>query len=57
MAKNRLRAQLANVGVDPPIGLWFGPGRAWLDDLDLPVMHRRVIVSPAWKPRPPLRPT
>jgi transposase len=43
MAKNRVRAQLADLGIAAPAGLWFAPGRAWLEDLDLPVMHRRVV--------------
>jgi transposase len=43
-AKNRIRAQLADAGVPAPrFGLWTEAGGAWLDELELSVMHGWVI--------------
>jgi transposase len=43
MAKNRIRAQLAEEGIRPPVSLWTQSGREWLEDLELSELHRRVV--------------
>jgi transposase len=42
-AKNRIRAQLADRGIAAPGGLWTHAGRDWLEDIELPAMHRWVV--------------
>jgi transposase len=41
--KSRVRAVLADRGVDAPGALWEGPGRRWLATLDVPMVEREVI--------------
>jgi transposase len=41
--KNRVHAVLADRGIDQDRGLWTGPGRAWLADLELPPIPRGII--------------
>ncbi len=41
MAKNRIRAQLAEEGIRPPVSLWTQTGHDWLEDLELSELHRR----------------
>jgi transposase len=41
--KNRVHAALADRGIDQDRGLWTGPGRAWLADLELPPIPRGII--------------
>ena len=43
MAKNRIRAQLAEEGIRPPVSLWTQTGHEWLEDLELSELHRRVV--------------
>jgi transposase len=42
---NRIHAVAADHGYDRPAGYWTGPGRAWLEGLDLPPVPRHVITS------------
>jgi transposase len=41
--KNRVHAVLADRGIGEDRGLWTGPGRAWLADLELPPIPRGII--------------
>jgi transposase len=41
--RNRVRAVLADHGIAEPHSLWTKAGRAWLDDVDLPAVARRVV--------------
>ena len=41
--KNRIHAVLADRGIGEDRGLWTGPGRAWLADLELPPIPRGII--------------
>jgi transposase len=41
--KNRVHAVLADRGIGEDRGLWTGPGRAWLADLELPATPRGII--------------
>jgi Transposase IS116/IS110/IS902 family len=41
--KNRGHAVLADRGIGEDRGLWTGPGRAWLADLELPPIPRAII--------------
>ena len=41
--KNRVHAVLADRGIGQDRGLWTGPGRAWLADLELPPIPRAII--------------
>jgi transposase len=41
--KNRVHAVLADRGIGEDRGLWTGPGRAWLADLELPPIPRAII--------------
>ena len=41
--KNRVHAVLADRGISEDRGLWTGPGRAWLADLELPPTPRAII--------------
>ena len=43
MFKSRVRAVLADRGVDGPDALWDGPGRKWLAGLELPAVEREVV--------------
>jgi transposase len=42
-AKNRIRAQLADEGIAVGVSLWTNAGDAWLDELELSVMHRWAV--------------
>jgi transposase len=42
---NKIHAVAADHGYDRPGSYWTGPGRAWLDSLDLPLVPRQVISS------------
>jgi transposase len=41
--KNRVHAVLADRGIGEDRGLWTGPGRAWLADLELPPIPRAIV--------------
>ena len=41
--KSRVRAVLADRGIDAPAALWDGPGRKWLAKVDLPAVERQVV--------------
>jgi transposase len=41
--KNRIHAVLADRGLGEDRGLWTGPGRAWLAELELPPIPRGII--------------
>ena len=41
--KSKIRAVLADRGVDAPAALWDGPGQQWLAELDLPAIDREVV--------------
>jgi transposase len=41
--KNRVHAVLADRGIGEDRGLWTGPGRAWLAELELPPIPRGII--------------
>lgn len=41
--KTRVRAVLADRGIDAPEALWAGPGRSWLAKLELPAVEREVV--------------
>jgi transposase len=41
--KNRVHAVLADRGIGEDRGLWTGPGRAWLAELELPPIPRAII--------------
>ena len=41
--KTRVRAVLADRGVDAADGLWDGPGRRWLEKLELPDVEREIV--------------
>jgi transposase len=41
--KNRVHAVLADRGIGKDRGLWTGPGRAWLADLERPPIPRGII--------------
>ncbi len=41
--KSKIRAVLADRGVEAPAALWDGPGRRWLTELDLPAVEREVV--------------
>jgi transposase len=41
--RNRIHAVLAEHGHDRPAGCWSGPGRAWLESLELPAVSREVV--------------
>jgi transposase len=41
--KSRVRAVLADRGIDAPEALWDRPGRQWLAQVDLPSVEREVI--------------
>src|SRR5215218_4860727 len=41
--KNRVHAVLADRGIGEERILWTGPGRAWLNDLELPPIPRAII--------------
>jgi transposase len=41
--KNRIHAVLADRGLGEDRGLWTGPGRAWLADLELPPIPGGII--------------
>jgi transposase len=43
VAKNRIRAQLADEGIRAPGCLWTKAGGRWLDQVELSVMHRWVV--------------
>jgi hypothetical protein len=43
MLKNRVHAVLADRGIRVEERLWTTAGRAWLADLDLPVVQRLVV--------------
>jgi hypothetical protein len=43
MLKNRVHAILADRGIRVPERLWTTAGRAWLADLDLPVVQRLIV--------------
>jgi transposase len=43
--QNRIHAVAADHGYDRPASYWTGPGRAWLQGLDLPPVPRQVIGS------------
>jgi transposase len=43
MLKNRVHAVLADRGIRVPERLWTTAGRAWLADLDLPAVQRRIV--------------
>jgi transposase len=43
--QNRIHAVAADHGYDRPGSYWTGPGRAWLQGLDLPPVPRHVIGS------------
>ncbi len=43
LVRNRIHAILADHGADRPAGCFTGPGRAWLTELILPPVPRRVI--------------
>jgi transposase len=43
--QNKIHAVAADHGYDRPAGYWTGPGRAWLQGLDLPPVPRQVIGS------------
>ena len=45
LLRNRIHAVLADHGADRPAGVWSGPGRDWLDGLDLPEVSRRVVTD------------
>jgi transposase len=56
--KNRVRAVLADRGIPELSGLWTGPGRAWLADLELPATPRGIVedccgLRTPWPPRSP----
>ena len=56
--KNRVHAVLADRGIGEDRGLWTGPGRAWLADLELPATpagSSRTAVA-AGRPGHPDRP-
>jgi transposase len=41
--KNRVHAVLADRGIGEDQGLWAGPGRAWLANLELPPIPRTIV--------------
>lgn len=41
--KTRIRAVLADRGIDGPAALWEGPGRKWLAKVELPAVEREVV--------------
>lgn len=41
--KTRIRAVLADRGIDGPAELWAGPGRKWLAKVPLPTVEREVV--------------
>jgi transposase len=41
--KNRVHTVLADRGIGEDRGLWTGPGRAWLADLELPSIPRAIV--------------
>ena len=41
--KTQVRAVLADRGVDAADGLWDGPGRRWLEKLELPDVEREIV--------------
>lgn len=43
LVRNRIHAVLADHGCDRPAGCFTGVGRAWLADLELPPVPRRVV--------------
>jgi transposase len=43
LLKNRVHGVLADHGIGEDRGLWTGPGRAWLADLELPPIPRGII--------------
>ncbi len=43
LLRNRIHAVLADHGQDRPAGMLSGPGRAWLAELELPVVSRTLI--------------
>jgi transposase len=43
LLKNRMHGVLADRGIGEDRGLWTGPGRAWLADLELPPIPRGII--------------
>jgi transposase len=43
--KNRVHAVLADRGIGEDRGLWTGPGRAWLGDLELPPTPRAIVAD------------
>jgi transposase len=53
--KHRVHAVLADRGIAQDRGLWTGPGRAWLADLELPPIPRAIIEG-CWTPWPPPSP-
>jgi transposase len=54
--RNRIHAVAADHGYDRTASYWTGPGRGWLDDLDLPPCRGRSSPtasrsSTPWSPR------
>jgi transposase len=43
LLKTRVRAVLADRGIDGPASLWAGPGRRWLAKVELPDVERAVV--------------
>ena len=43
LLKSRVRAVLADRGIDAPAALWDGPGRRWLAQVELPTVERQVV--------------
>ena len=41
--KTRVRAVLADRGIDAPAAPWDGPGRRWLTQIELPAVEREVV--------------
>jgi transposase len=41
--KTRVRAVLADRGIDAAEALWDGPGRRWLEKLELPDVEREIV--------------
>ncbi len=41
--KTKVRAVLADRGIDAVDGLWEGPGRRWLEKLELPDVEREIV--------------